>query len=154
MTGKQHARLLGLFFWLFTGLSIALILGIAIIYVSIFGFVLTQVPQKASDPDPAVIVSIMIVVFGLILAFTVLFSVPKIIAGYGLRKEKPWARIWAIIACVMACMSFPLGTAMGVYGLVFLFGDEGKRYFDEIERRQLTMAAPVGIEAPAPNSWQ
>ena len=154
MTGQQHARLLGLFFWIFTGLNIALVGIIAIVYLSIFGFVFTQIPHKANEPDPAIMMTIMIVVFAFVFLFTILFSIPKIIAGYGLRTQKPWAKVWAIIACVMACMSFPLGTAMGVYGLVFLFGDEGKRYFDEIERGQLQPANVLPISAPEPNSWQ
>ena len=95
---------------------------------------------------------ILMVVFVFVLAFTILFSIPKVVAGYGLRNEKPWARIWAIIASVMACMSFPFGTAIGVFGLVFLFGEEGKRYFESPDYGRLPLMA--GINPPPPNSWQ
>jgi hypothetical protein len=75
------------------------------------------------------------------------FSVPKIVAGYGLRKGRSWAKIWTIIACVLAVMSVPLGTAVGVYGLWFVFGDAGKAYFDgpDFARQQVP---------PQPNNWQ
>jgi hypothetical protein len=49
----------------------------------------------------------------------------------------------------MACMSFPIGTAIGVFGLVFLFSDEGKLFFDQQE-----YASRIGAPAPPPNSWQ
>jgi len=154
MTGKQHARLLGILFWVFTALNVVLVGAIAILYISIFGFVFSQVPQKAGDPDPAVIMSILIAVFVFVLIFTVLFSVPKMVAGYGLRNEKPWARTWAIVACVMAVMSFPLGTALGVYGLIFLLGDQGKAYFESVEYGSLLAGNMTGVTPPAANSWQ
>jgi hypothetical protein len=50
----------------------------------------------------------------------------------------------------MACMSFPLGTAVGVYGLVFIFGDNGKAYFDSPEYGRF----PNVNVPPPPNSWQ
>jgi hypothetical protein len=149
MTANDKARLLGLFFWLFTGLNVLIILAIAVIYIGIFGFVISQTPQDSNDPPPEIIMGILVFVFFFVLVFTILFSLPKIVAGYGLRNNKPWARTWAIIASIMACMSFPLGTAMGVFGLVFLFSDEGKHYFD-----QITYAGSLGPNQPEPNSWQ
>lgn len=152
MTPKDKARLLGLFFWLFTVFNVLLIAVIAVVYAALFGFVLTQAPHKASDPPPELIMTIMVVVMAFVLIFTLLFSIPKVVAGYGLRKEKSWARTWAIIASVMACMSFPFGTAIGVFGLVFLFSDEGKLYFDDPAYGRI--GAGRFATAPPPNVWQ
>lgn len=152
MTSESKARLLGLLMWLYTAFNILLVAVIAIIYISLFGFVFTQVPQKPGEPDPALVMGILIVVFVFAFVFTVLFSIPKIVAGYGLRKQKTWARTWAIVGSIMACMSFPFGTAIGVFGLVFLFSDEGKLYFEQVARASL---APGGqMMAPQPSSWQ
>ena len=153
MNAHDKARLLGLFFWLFTAFNILIVAVIAIIYIAIFGVVFTQVPQKAGEPPPEMIITILVVVFAFALIFTVLFSIPKIVAGYGLRKDKPWARVWAIIASVMACMSLPFGTAIGVFGLVFLFSDEGKKYFDDAAYRGQVAGGQV-VPPPPPNSWQ
>jgi hypothetical protein len=149
MNANDKARLLGLFFWLFTGLNVLVIVGIAVIYLAIFGTVFATVPQKAGDPPPEIIFAIMAFIFAFVIIFTLLFSIPKIVAGYGLRKNKAWARTWAIVASIMACMSFPLGTAIGVFGLVFLFSDEGKLYFD-----QQSFAGALGPNQPQANSWQ
>jgi len=149
MTSNEKARLLGILFWAYTALNVLIVLGIAVIYIAIFGVVFSQVPQKADDPPPELIMAIIAIAFFVALAFTILFSVPKIVAGYGLRKNKPWARTWTIVASIMACMSFPLGTAIGVFGLIFLFGDEGKLYFE-----QRTAAGQLGMNQPQPNSWQ
>ena len=130
MESRDKARLLGFFFWLFTIFNILIVALIAVIYIAIFGFVFTATPQKAGDPPPELIMTILIAIFVFVFMFTILFSIPKIVAGYGLRNEKSWARTWAIIASVMACMSFPFGTAIGIFGLIFLLGEDGKRYFD------------------------
>jgi hypothetical protein len=152
MTGKEQARLLGLFLWLLTGFQFLIIGLLALFYVFIFGAVFVNAPHKANDPPPEAILGIIVVVMIFVLIITGLFSIPKVVAGYGLRKQKSWAKVWAIIACVMACMSFPLGTAVGVYGLVFIFGDAGKAYFDNPNYGRI----PTGAYAPPPppNSWQ
>lgn len=153
MNAHDKSRLLGLFFWIYTAFNLLLVAGIAILYIAIFGVVFSQVPQKAGDPPPELIMTILVVAFTFALIFTVLFSVPKIIAGYGLRKEKPWARTWALVASVMACMSFPFGTAIGVFGLIFLLSEEGKMYFDSPAYRT-QLANGQQVTPPAPNSWQ
>ena len=154
MTDNDKARLLGLFFWLFTALNVILVAIIGIVYVGILGAVFANAPHKASDPPPELIVSIVAVVFIFVLIFTVLFSIPKVVAGYGLRKNKPWARTWAIIASIMCCLSFPIGTAIGVFGLVFLYSDGGKAYFDNHAFASIGAATSANPPAPPPNSWQ
>ena len=152
MSSEDKSRLLGLFFWLFTALNVVLVLVIGIIWVGMFGFIFSQAPHKASDPPPELMVGMFAAVFFFVLIFTVLFSIPKIVAGYGLRSNKPWARTWAIVASIMCCLSFPIGTAIGVFGLIFLFSDEGKAYF---ENRSFAQVGPGGIvPPPPPNSWQ
>ncbi|NNE97614.1 MAG: hypothetical protein HKN25_01200, partial [Pyrinomonadaceae bacterium] len=61
---------------------------------------------------------------------TAIFFLPQIIGGWKLFKQRPSARIWAIIGSILALLSMPLGTAAGVYGLWFIFGEQGQRYFD------------------------
>ena len=152
MTAKEQAKLLGLFLWLLSGLQVLIIALIAIFYAFIFGAVLINAPRKANDPPPEVFAGVLIVVMVVLLLMTLLFSIPKIVAGYGLRKEKTWAKVWTLIACIMACMSFPFGTAVGVYGLVFIFGDKGKAYFDSPSFGSFN--SPQSVPPPPPNSWQ
>ena len=80
MTANEKARLLGLFFWLFTALNVLIIVGISGLYVAIFGFVFSQQPQRAGDPPPEFIIGILAIVFAFVVIFTLLFSIPKIVA--------------------------------------------------------------------------
>jgi hypothetical protein len=151
MTGKENARLLGLLFWLLTGFQLFLVAVIGIIYIAIFGIVFSSVPHKANEPPPEIFIPIIIVVVAVIFVMTVLFAIPKIVAGYGLRQEKSWAKVWAIVACVMAVMNVPFGTAVGVYGLIFILGDQGKAYFDNPAYGRV---ASGGMAQPPVDSWK
>ena len=154
MTGKDQARLLGLFFWIFTGFQILIIAFIAIIYFVVFGAIIATVPHKSGEPGPEIILPILLVVMVIVGIMTALFSIPKVVAGFGLRNEKSWARIWAIIASAMAVLSFPLGTALGVWGLIFLLGEDGKRYFESPGYGRLGVGSNSMSPPPPPNSWQ
>ena len=41
-------------------------------------------------------------------------------SGLGLLYRKPWGRVVALIAGVLALFSFPFGTALGIYTLIVL----------------------------------
>jgi len=151
MTGRDHARLLGLLFWLLTGFQLLIVGLIGLLYIFIFGAVFATAPRNANDPPPELIFIIFVAVVVILLATTFLFAIPKIVAGYGLRKEKSWARVWAIIGCCLGLMSVPLGTAVGIYGLVFLLGENGRAYFEDPNYGRLTGNA---VMPPPPNSWQ
>src|SRR2546430_1761972 len=64
-----------------------------------------------------------------IAAFLIVISLPGIIAGIGLLKFRPWARILAIIIGALHLLSFPFGTALGVYTLVVLLNAETPALF-------------------------
>ena len=154
MTGKEHARLLGLLFWLLTAFQLLLVGLIGVFYVFLFGFIFSMPQGRNPPPPPEVVLPIIVVVVAVILFMTLLMAVPKIVAGYGLRKEKSWAKVWAMIASIMACMNVPFGTAVGVYGLIFILGDNGKAYFDNPQYGELTNGMESVIREPVPNSWQ
>ena len=56
-------------------------------------------------------------------------GLPGIIAGAGLLKFRPWARILGIIISALDLIHFPFGTALGVYGLWALLSRDGEMMF-------------------------
>jgi hypothetical protein len=50
----------------------------------------------------------------------------KLIAGFGLIKLKTWSRIFGIIISVISLIGFPIGTAIGIYGLWVLTRKKSK----------------------------
>jgi hypothetical protein len=64
-------------------------------------------------------------------------------------KERPNARVWGIIGSIVAMLNMPLGTAAGIYGVWFLFGEDGKRFYLGGAQQQQQMFNP-----PPPNNWR
>ena len=62
--------------------------------------------------------------------FLFVVSLPAIIGGWGLMKFRPWARVLMIIVSALNLLHFPLGTALGIYGLIVLLNDETRRLFE------------------------
>lgn len=49
------------------------------------------------------------------------FAVFFMLTGWKLQQETSEARILGIVASFLSIMSFPIGTALGIYGLWFFF---------------------------------
>lgn len=93
--------------------------------------------------------TIFIVLAFVIAPIILLFAAINLTAGYKMLKEKAGARNWGIAASAVSLLSIPLGTALGVYGLWFLLGDEGKQFYLGGNRQQNMFNPP-----PPPQNWQ
>lgn len=150
MSPKDHAKLLGLFLWIYAGLHFLIFGVVALIWFGMFGMIISEAsrrPQRASNPNPEAVAGVVILIFVLVIVVSLMFLIPKIVAGFGLRNGRTWAKVWTIIACCIAVLNFPIGTALGVYGFWFVFGDLGKAYFENPH-------ATEHFPPPPPNQWQ
>ncbi len=142
MTAKEHNKTLGILFLVYLGLQVlGLIVGLVVI-IGFSGLLFSEMGTNDAMP-----LGLIVGMFGVILVVSVILLIPIALAGFKINKEKPNARIWGIIASIISLLSFPIGTALGVYGLWFLFGEQGKQFYEGGE---------IGIEnpPPPPNSWQ
>jgi hypothetical protein len=80
----------------------------------------------SGEPDALAITSIVGTAIALLLAVT---SLPGIIGGFGLLKQKTWARVLIIIIACMNLLAVPFGTILGVYALWVLLSEETVRMF-------------------------
>lgn len=121
MTPTGHNRALGLLHLLYGVFCIALMVVVTLLISgTIDALAVRRAPGEAV---PVATFAVMIVggVFGSLILIT-----PSFITGYALLKRKPWARRMAIVAGVLAGLTFPFGTALCVYTLWFMFGEKGK----------------------------
>jgi hypothetical protein len=96
---------------------------------SIFGLIIASViftlfhfiGDFTGDHEAQFVLSI---VANVIIILVAVLSIPGIIAGIGLFKRKEWARILTLIISVLHLLSFPLGTAIGVYSIWALVQQE------------------------------
>ena len=147
MTAREHNKLVGIFLLAHGGLQALVFILMGLIYGGI-GSAMLITGRKNEEQVVGIVFIVMIAVLFVI---GTCFLLPQIIGGFKLLKEKPGARTWGIIGSVIACLSFPLGTAAGVYGLWFLFGDMGKQMYLGGPSQPAFQPSP---QAPPPNSWQ
>jgi hypothetical protein len=122
---RDHVRILGWCFIVYS--AIVALVGMVIGAIVFFGGVISGDHQA---------MFITGAVGSAIACFLIIISLPGIFAGLGLLKMRPWARIVAIVVGVLHILSFPLGTALGVYTLWVLLNAETEAMF----RGQTTVA--------------
>ena len=135
--------MVGIFLMIHGGMQTLIVALICLLYGGI-GVGLMLGGSHKEDRTVGIVFIAVVAVIALAFAFLLL---PQLIGGWKLLKERPNARIWGIIGSILACLSVPLGTAAGVYGLWFLFGDEGKRFY-------LGGQPQYQSHPPNPGAWQ
>jgi hypothetical protein len=116
---QQHVRILG---WCFIVYSALLLLLAGFLFFVIGGAGLISGDRQAMLVTGAV---------GTFLAaFFVILSLPGLLTGFGLLKFRPWARIVGIVLGALNLLSFPIGTALGVYAIWVLVNAQTQALFE------------------------
>jgi len=145
MTGKDHNKLLSIFHLIQGGLQAFGGIVVALVY----GGLGIAMRQSARGGEEQMMGTIFIVLAFVIAPIILLFAAINLTAGYKMLKEKAGARNWGIAASVVSLLSIPLGTALGIYGLWFLLGDEGKQFYLGGNNYARNNFPP-----PPPQNWQ
>jgi hypothetical protein len=122
---ETHVKVVG---WLWVILGALTLLGALCAVVSIAGGGLIS-----GDQDALLATGITATVLGL---FLILSGAVNLIAGVGLLKFKPWARILALILAILNLLAFPIGTALGIYTLWVLLTKETEPLFQSLGEGQ------------------
>jgi hypothetical protein len=108
---ERHFDMVGLLFVLYGGLLIVL----AIVLLLVLG------PGSASPTEvtaaPTSVWTTLAYRSSSAALVLLLFSIPFLITGWGLRRRAGWARIAAIVLGALSILSFPIGTLLGGYTL-------------------------------------
>ena len=119
-----HVKVLGVLFIAFSALGVLF----ALMMMTVFGVAAGSV-GVSGDPDAVTALPIIGLVGTGVVIFLLVLSIPGLVVGWGLLKFKPWARIVGIVLCAINLINFPIGTAMGAYGLWVLLNGETERLF-------------------------
>ena len=145
MTARDHNKLLSIFYFIMAGLQLFAAIFVFIMYVGIGGVLMSSSTREDEQMmgglfvGMGVFVAVIILVIG---AFT-LYTAFKVL------REQPIGRTLGIIISILVLLSFPLGTALGIYGLWFFFGEVGKNFY-----AGLSPGSSMPPPPPSPNSWQ
>jgi hypothetical protein len=124
---RDHVRILA---YLHIGFG-ALGMTAAVIVLFVFGGIAGIVgAANPGNPEAWHVAMPILGMVGLVISVCVLLlSLPGIIAGLGLLRFRPWARILTIILSALHLPGVPIGTAIGIYGLWVLLQAETERLF-------------------------
>ncbi len=110
---QSHIKVVG---WTYLALGVFGILGAALLFLIIAAGGLISGDQTA--------IRITMIVGSILAGMVVLTSIPGMVAGAGLLKFKPWARILALILGLLNLPGFPVGTVLGIYTIWALLDTE------------------------------
>jgi hypothetical protein len=115
---ELHVKILG---WLHIACSGLLLLIGAFLLVF-----LPSIGAVVDDPDALAVLGIV----GPALCFLLAgFSLPGLLTGYGLLKQKNWGRILALVVGLLNLLNFPIGTIVGIYTFWVLLQESAADYF-------------------------
>jgi hypothetical protein len=122
---QTHVKVLGVLFLALSAVGVCFALFLIVALGAATGVV-----GAAADPHDAAIALPVIGIAGSALAmFILMLSLPGIVTGIGLLKYKPWARILGIVLSAINLINFPIGTALGIYGLWVLLNRDTEPLF-------------------------
>ena len=138
MTPVEHNKYVGL-----SNLAYGIfhVLMIFVMIPFVLGMMSMMARTQGGPAPPMAFMGIVMVVAAVI---NVIMSIPAFIAGYAFLKRKSWAKVAGIVAAILAAMSVPIGTAVCVYTLWFVFGEAGKSLYDK---------ASAALPPPPPSEW-
>ena len=102
---------------------------LAVLMLVVFGGVTAIVGVSAPDDGAMIAMPILMIVGGFVFFMIMLTSIPGLIGGIGLLGYQQWARVVVIVISGLNLLSFPFGTALGVYSLYVLLSQETGELF-------------------------
>lgn len=109
----QHKKVLGIIYIITSILQILVLSLLSLLWSTIFGFIMTEI-----EPNEARIVEFVFSILRFIPWIIVLvISIPTLITGFGLLNGQRWALMMALVLGCLKILSFPIGTAIGIYSI-------------------------------------
>ena len=127
----RNVRILGIL-WLIYG-ALRGMAAFWILFVSRFvaPAILSRIPvEPLGFPLARIISSALFFQAGL----ATFIAIAGLVTAWGLMQHEAWARTLAIITAVVALLSLPLGTALGVYTLIVMLPRQSEEEYQRLSR--------------------
>ncbi len=127
MTAAEHNKFISIGFGIFAAIFGFTFLLLMLVSLGVFVALGVSFANQTGDINQAgfgALGGVFAVAFYLVLGL--IFVLPMAIASRKMWKRRPGARVWAIIAALLAIWILPLGTALAIYALWFCFSADRK----------------------------
>ena len=128
MANADHSKFLAIGFAAFAVIYLFTFLLLLVVTGGVFVALGITMANDTGDPNQAgfgILGAVFSVIFYGVLGL--ICVLPPALASWKLFKRKPKARFWGIIASIVVLPIIPLGTALGCYGLWFMFSEPGRK---------------------------
>lgn len=117
----SHKKVLGIIYVITGSLTVIGMLFLNAFLAVIFSFALNEV-----DPSDQEVLEMVSKFVQYVPVIVIIFSaIPTLIAGIGLLTKKSWAMLFALIMGCLKLISFPIGTAIGIYA-IWIYSEDQK----------------------------
>jgi hypothetical protein len=134
MTALEHNKFIAIGFGIFAAIFGFTFLLLMLVSLGVFVGLGISFANQTGDLNQAgfgALGGVFAVVFYLVLGL--IFVLPLAIASRKMLKRRRGARVWAIIAALMAISIVPFGTLLAIYALWFCFSADRKDlYLDSV----------------------
>ncbi|HEV7902582.1 MAG TPA: hypothetical protein VGO96_01980 [Pyrinomonadaceae bacterium] len=138
MNKSAHVRLIAILHLVHGFVAAASAIGLLLMFTIFTGFKAvielwvfpTSPNETVKDPELWFWVAALALI-AVYVAAALLFTVPAIVGGYGMLKQKLWARKFVLVSAAVAALNVPFGTALAVYTFWFLLGDNRRDLYDK-----------------------
>ena len=120
-----HVKVLAILYMALSGLAVVS----AVLLMLALGGAAGIVGAAADSGDAAVALPIIGIAGSFAVVVLLILGLPGLIGGWGLLTYRPWARILVIVLSAINLLNFPIGTALGIYGLWVLMSKDTERLF-------------------------
>lgn len=125
----QHAQMLGILWIAYSAVLVVIGFCMVVFFQHIFPVIIQNAPPQRNGPPPEVIFGVMRPIMHFVMILLVAKGVVGIIAGVGILQRAEWSRVLTIVLACISLLSFPFGTALGIYSMWVLLSPNAATEF-------------------------
>jgi hypothetical protein len=126
---QQHVQLLGILWFAISALNAV---GGVVLYI-VANTIFANVRNFGMPEGPTAFLRPLLSVVAILILAKATFG---FIAGWGLLRREPWARLMTLVLAFLALFNIPFGTAIGVYTLWVLLPTSSEREYEALAAEQ------------------
>lgn len=124
----DHYRVLGILMIVYSALTA--LAGTWVLLIA--HMIMRQIFLHASPPPPPFVTEILPRLVGIFGWLIIAKAAAGLAAGIGLMNRVPWARTLTLVIGFFSLLSFPFGTAIGIYAIWVLMSSGADREYNEL----------------------
>ncbi|MFI4847458.1 MAG: hypothetical protein ACIAZJ_00040 [Gimesia chilikensis] len=130
---EKHLDVIGILFMVLAGFSLLMVLFIPVHFMMMQSVMNMDFPRPHEGPDPRKMFremqSAFIVLYVLVGVLSLAFGGFLLATGINIRRKRHFTL--CVVGSALICISFPLGTALGIWSLLTLYDKHTRPLFAE-----------------------